>query len=644
MNMSAFKSFFLTILILISYVSYAQEVLLPLATNPVISKEKLPKHLYNAKITLNLPFIDDFSDGLWYPNPSRWQDAMVFINHDYAVDPPSIGVATFDALDQYGRVYSNATSFPFPADTLTSHNIDLSHYKQSDSIYMSFFYQPAGIGNAPERNDSLLLEFWSESRQAWLHVWAAPGTTLSDFKAQTGKYFDMVILPIDSALFFSGMFKFRFRNYASITDISLPDWGGNVDIWNVDYIVINTNRSIHDTLIRNDRAFRDYPKSMLHNYYSMPWNQYLANPAAETKHEVSVPYSSYFHDTIFFINQNFHVLSLTGGTSYEPTPHYNYGNLPMPIDTVVIPRPGTGFDNYLFDAPSYPYADFELVAWIQPFLKDTITTNDTVRFYQRFYNYYAYDDGTPEAGYGLSASNPNIVLSAALRFDLNVPDTLRAVQIFFNETKDLANEDFFTLTIWEVDGNVPGDTLYTQEELRPVFIEGLNQYTNYVLSRPVPVSGSFFVGWTQTSGTMLHLGFDKNNDSRENLFFNIGTGWNQSQFEGALMIRPVLGDTSEPYVSTPELPAKKEQQVTLYPNPASNIINIKTNNINPFEDQKSSDFKVEIYNANGQLVLNEITYKSINVSSLPDGLYFVRVSNANEGTLINTSRIIINNR
>jgi len=618
----------------------AQERVVPLVNNPAVMGQPLPKLETGHKLLLSLPFREDFSDGKWYPNPLRWSDAHVFVNHSYPVGAPSIGVATFDALGPDGAIYPSAASFPFSADTLTSQPIDLSALKQSDSVYLSFYYQPQGIGNAPERDDSLLLEFWSVAEQEWIHRWADRGRSLNDFVNIHGKSFARVTLPVDSALFFSSGFRFRFRNYASITDFSLPDWGGNVDQWHLDYIYLNSGRSIHDTLIRNDLTFRDYPQSLLKKYRSMPWNQYLANAAGEMHHEVEIPFSAYYQNVTHPVNMRYTVTSLTGGTSYTP-PFYNYGNLPMPYDGVVTPSSGTGFNTYLFNAPSAPYADFELLAWIQPFslVDETIRTNDTVRFYQKFYNYYAYDDGTAEAGYGLSASNPNARLKAALRFGLNVPDTLRSVQIYFNQTKDLANDIEFTLTIWEATTNtqgdtIPGDTLLTMEELRPEFPEGLNRYHTYVLDRPVAVSGMFYIGWQQKVGTMLHVGYDRNHDSKQYLNFSIGGEWLKSAYEGTVMIRPVLGASTEAHIHVPE--PERPGVLTLFPNPVSEMLNLRWDGVTPV-----TGFRVEVYNLTGQRVLDAIVQDAFDVSALSNGLYMIRVSDAYTGRLLDRQKIMV---
>ena len=69
-----------------------------------------------------------------------WIDQDVFINDNYAINPWTIGVATFDGLDETGYPHdwtgSGATGW---ADDLTSKPIDLSTYSVGDSIYISFF-------------------------------------------------------------------------------------------------------------------------------------------------------------------------------------------------------------------------------------------------------------------------------------------------------------------------------------------------------------------------------------------------------------------------------------------------------------------------------------------------------------------------
>ncbi len=57
--------------------------------------------------------------------------------------------------------------------------------------------------------------------------------------------------------------------------------------------------------------------------------------------------------------------------------------------------------NYPFDETNYDSAIFSIRSFLVTD-EDDYKWNDTITRYQVFNNYYAYDDGTAEAGYGLS--------------------------------------------------------------------------------------------------------------------------------------------------------------------------------------------------------------------------------------------------
>ena len=98
---------------------------------------------------LSIPFIDDFSYFSTQADSNLWQDNSVFINRNYGINPITIGVATFDGLNRFGRPYNlNLTGTDSEnADTLTSQQIDLS---DADTAYFMFYYQPQGLGNDPQ--------------------------------------------------------------------------------------------------------------------------------------------------------------------------------------------------------------------------------------------------------------------------------------------------------------------------------------------------------------------------------------------------------------------------------------------------------------------------------------------------------------
>jgi hypothetical protein len=118
--------------------------------------------------TLTLPFFEDFAHLNGYPQESRWTDNLVWVNNSFPKKAPNYGVATFDHLDAHGNPYQtlDKRNMVF-ADSLTSQPINLQfkrvgsqtiNYKPTDSIYISFFVQRQGIGDAPEIEDSLFQE------------------------------------------------------------------------------------------------------------------------------------------------------------------------------------------------------------------------------------------------------------------------------------------------------------------------------------------------------------------------------------------------------------------------------------------------------------------------------------------------------
>ncbi|NJO89748.1 MAG: hypothetical protein HC831_12965 [Chloroflexia bacterium] len=87
------------------------------------------------KSSLELPFFDDFSGNSFLPNQDKWTDNYAFISGMYPLNPPSIGVATLDAISNTGEFYSSAGyGNTFSADTLTSQPINLN-YPGDNTIY-----------------------------------------------------------------------------------------------------------------------------------------------------------------------------------------------------------------------------------------------------------------------------------------------------------------------------------------------------------------------------------------------------------------------------------------------------------------------------------------------------------------------------
>ena len=201
---------------------------MPLAAQEFLTAPALPVRQQTVRLqavssTLQLPFIDDFSYNQSEPDQQLWTNRGVWINNNFGINPYSVGVATFDAIDSDGLHYEQASSSPYIADFLTSQPIDLSK-ADKNSTYLSFYYQPQGNGNAPEAADSLVLQITS-GNGVWTNLWAMAGTDLANFRANVLHLqpnrpdtleFALVMLPISQPEYFTDKFQFRFFNYASL--------------------------------------------------------------------------------------------------------------------------------------------------------------------------------------------------------------------------------------------------------------------------------------------------------------------------------------------------------------------------------------------------------------------------------------------
>jgi len=701
----------------------AQEILLGLADNPVIKKAQadanvvqVQKIFKSAKFEipdpLPLPFFEDFKQQSFYPNPAKWMNNFVFINQDFSLFPPSWGAATFDAIDQNGNLYGDANTLQFQADQLSSLPIRLDSIfdsapqalTPSDSVYFSFYYQPQGIGNDPQSQDSLVLEFgfytgnfvfdridsiavpvelygadtifpgdtlispcdpnWGTRildtlyvgdtvilpcdsifipETQWHHQWSSKGMTLDSFRIINDSfYFRQVMIPVLDTNYFRNDFQFRFFNYASISNDNLQSWQSNCDYWNVDYIMLDRNRSRKDTT-HKDITFVGRAESFLKDYQSMPACQYLDDPIGAKKLGLTMyisnldngnqtaDYSFKVYNDIGHIDTT---MSWNGGSGdLQPFNQGGYSAIPpfaFPPVRSFFKIPGNR-DSIYFDIRHYLVGDGQL--------------GDTISFRQKFYNYYAYDDGSPEFGYGLTPAGSQL----AYKFVLSRRDTLRAVDFYFNKTLSEANAQFFNLAIWNDLDGTPGDIVYLQEREKPVFQDTRYNFYTYYLDSAVPLQGTFYVGWVQLTSKNMNVGFDANHDASNNIYFNVtGNDWERSNFKGALMIRPVLGkklldDETAPLKATMDL-------FRVAPNPSyDGLISLKfltypgyTTAVEfvQLEDEVLQKMEIYVFNLMGQKVYQNKYTPTINLSDLNYGIYLVRIVDRVNNTAM-TQKLLI---
>ncbi len=538
-----------------------------------------------------------------------WQDGFVYRNDRFAINPPTVGVATFDGLDENGYPYdfSNPNTYGL-ADYLTSKPINLGFdifanpYTPADSIYLSFYYQPGGRGDQPDQEDSLFLEFWSPSAQQWDQVWVTTGFT------DDSTYRQIIIL-IDQGLWLQNGFKFRFGNYGVLS--------GSLDHWNVDYVYLNEFRTQDDT-IRDDVAYQYIPSSLLFEYSSVPWAHYKWNPA------------SYMADTLTTFQRNNASAGHLVGNNFMEIEYegallnsFSHPNTPSV----------TAFTNYttLWDVGLQPFefdttvndtcATFD-ISFRHQATPDFERENDTVRFDQVFENYYAYDDGNAEWAYGLNASGAKL----AYKFNLQSADSIRALDIYFNPDVNDVEGDAFLLTIWDATGSggKPNNIIYQNSTYSELYYTNeLNGFKEYFFDTTVLLpAGDYYVGMQQLDANPLNIGMDFNTNRKTKIYYNVSGSWQNTSFKGALMIRPIFATLCDDLFAEVE-EMEVELDITLYPNPATDVINIQSD---------ENEFSVELSDMAGRLILSQMVYDGkINVNDLPDGIYLVNITSVMSG-------------
>ena len=582
-----------------------QEVISGLQSNyRIISKNKTyrsPKSLASAD-TLLLPFFDDFSGHSIFPDSSKWKDNFVFINNTYSDKQITAGVATFDALDNSGRMYSTASAAGFRADQLTSQSINLK-YNGSDNVWFSFFYQAGGLSDPPESGDSLTLQFFAPVENKWYSVWKAEGSHDQRFKP--------AIIRVDNNRFLQKGFQFRFVNYASLSpNLSDPSMVGNCDIWNIDYVVLDKNRNAADTVFA-DVAYTLPLRSLLKNHEAMPWKQFKQVYLQEMGSSISVHYRN--NDTITRnVTRNFEIWDVyrNAQAHFFSAGATNIG----PLTTVDYKASLV----YTYNTTNEDSALFRVTASLKTDNFDP-KGNDTLIFYQVFQNYFAFDDGSSEGGYGINGLGSRNAM-VAYRFVSFLPDTLRAVRICFNDSYLDANKREFDLVVWDNNNGLPGNIIYTREQVMVEQGTGINGFYTYTIPEGVIVNGTFYVGWRQRSESFLNVGYDVNTPHAGKQFFWLNGDWSQSQVSGSIMIRPVLGSPLK-ITSVKETSYKNKNKLNFWPNPAKEYINIDTG-----DSQLNGSAYIKITDLSGHDLINIPYSERVDISSLHDGMYIVVIT------------------
>ena len=546
---------------------------------------------------------------------SLWIDekTTVYVNGRYGVNPITYGVATFDGVNELGEPYDFSSEATHGiADYLTSTPINLV-YLPSDSIVLSFYYQPQGLGDNPEKEDSLVLEFYSPSTQQWYSQWQASGTTLKDFAYKA--------ITIQDTLFLKKGFQFRFKNYATLS--------GNVDHWHIDYVYLDKSRKILDKTIK-DFGIQSIGSSFIKNYTTMPWEHYkmdntLLKYTTETFDVVITNLSDITvnnKENRFFVYNADHTSLIQASNpnafnilGFPPTSDSlitHKVNQPAPENDFQFPVDNTGLVREKFVV--------DITTWQNTIAgKDEINPdNDTISFTQNFDTYYSYDDGSAEKLFYLVGFAGTKV---AQRFTIDVADTLKAVLIHFPKAFKDITQNTIQIMVWS--SIAPETKIYESGLVTPLY-DG-NEFIRYELDEPLVVSGQFYVGLKQINDTKVYIGFDANNERQENIFTNVNGSWNTPFVQGSLMIRADFG-TPEVIMGTNTLKLNKVGFSKLYPNPAKESVTVLLN--------QQMQAAISIFDISGRLIKQEKLSRpteTVSLSDLVSGVYFITITDTSSG-------------
>ncbi|MDH4090102.1 MAG: T9SS type A sorting domain-containing protein [Cyclobacteriaceae bacterium] len=588
-------------------------------------------------ISRSLPFWDDFSatpvndksallsnypvDSLWVNNYTVW------VNNGMGISPPSMNVATFDGLDSAFLPYSDQILTNGLRDSLVSQGIKLGQpdvlLGERNSVFLSFFYQWQGNGEAPDPTDYLQVEFKNDQS-----VWETVMTIYPKSSFLRTEFYDTLI-KVDGDRFFHESFQFRFKNYGRLS--------GPYDTWNVDYVYLNKNRNINDTDFP-DQAISSTLTSLFDSYQSIPYAHFLeVNSILSPKFQVSNNLDDFTDLTYLtegtFLNYMDSIVTKTfvsnlGGAdtsainddgsgiifplekrtvTLEYTPDADDPTQFNPAsDSVFINLKVKLFTGDTFDPKTGDFAnDYDL-----NYIPIDFRSNDTINASYWLKDYYAYDDGVAEYAAGLTQAGNR----AAVQFDMltSTVDTLVGIDIYVPDYGLSSNltADFYVYR--DADG-IPGDILYTIPSFS-VQRKGPNKFQRIRILEPFLVETRFYIGWKGPVGATLKVGLDASNNSGDKVFVNTNGAWFQNtDIEGSLMIRPIFGSGDIITGITDE-----EIETNVFPNP----------NTGEFYIRGKLD-ALQIFNITGQsvpfLVETDGVDHKVNLERAVSGLYILKI-------------------
>lgn len=584
--------------------------------------------------TLELPICDDFSGAGGRPNPRLWLEDDVSVGDGYAIAPPSVGVATFDGLDASGVPYGDGFG---ESDALTSTTLALGD--APDDLYLKYFLQIGGLGQAPEREDVMYVEARREDG-----TWATLNVHRGSPSSTPVDTFDYHSVAFDGAELLHDRAQIRFRTEGNRR--------GENDIWNLDYVRLERGADADFA----DIAIAGAPAELLSPYTAVPYRHFRADPARYLAPGTAIELYNHFPGIQNVTSSRVSVIAADGANLLDEGLLFGQQlNLPPGYSAVVNDFTPEALDRLVAnltaldaDAAAEITTRYTLTIDADQERLPCVLRNDTAEAVTLVGEVFAYDDGTAEGGL-LPGGRGELL---AQRFVAAVDDTLRGLRFRFPRLSDLdADEQLINLRVW-VDSldDTPDFEGNFVSPFYPASRDGEQPFTTFPLEdargRPAPIAipaGVFYVGWQQASDVdePVPVGVDFSRDRTDEVFANFANEWVPlpsvlPTFRGALMLRPVFSEetplSSEDFAApVQDLPSPR---LTVAPNPTPGALTL----IDLPDDARGGQY--EVRDVTGRLVARGPVTAQINLARASAGVYVLTLRSA-EGTQVAHATVIV---
>ena len=511
---------------------------------------------------------------------SRWweKNSGVFINNTFVEEPISMGVATFDGLNDLGLPYSNEINKKGPCDTLTSVNLNLKPDSASP-LHLTFWYQKGGIVEQilPDSEDTLYVQYKNKQNK-WIRVWAVGG----DSQARIGK-FKYTAIAIPDSMKYDG-FQFRFINYGIQQ--------GNFDLYHIDYVRLDVGLSATDSL-EADFGISKKPSRLLKSYTALPLEQFkycmnnnlpifeetVKGQAFNLNPGINTPFNGFFYLRSEYVNGITNLIPPISSLQINGmgSPFLRgYYRRPLSIQSSIFTSALSSINQY-----STLQYGFGLN---QNNGTNEFTQNDTILSNLNLSTVMANDDGSAELIRGVNGS----FSQGAVKFYLPVTDTITDIALNYPRTPfNFQQTVSFALILYD---SINTQTNYEKPIFRlPVILptaDSANKFDFFslrirpMLQRTLQGGKHFYIGWEQgviDNRNEVLLGCDINSRSDSAFHYKEQATWKKYKLDNySIMIRPIFGP--EVQVSVKDRMAK--QKSPFFPNPARTSIQNKESFVN----------------------------------------------------------------